>query len=213
VGAVVAGFLVVPEREPDRALRLHAGTTEDAGQLHDQRRTRTIVIRGLAETAPIHVRADDVHFVGARAADFRAIHLFARTGSRRLRVEGAKRGIGLGDGIVIGGRRPRHAAQSRTARARTEFPAGDFRTGGRSSALLGLWRRYIVGVPDALGVRAAIALELRFDPVDRCPVSVGALLPVAELGQALDGGLVFLQIEPRDQRFGVVGRGALRLRG
>ena len=56
-------------------------------------------------------------------------------------------------------------------------------------------------------VRAAVALELRLDPVGGRPVAVGALAPVAELRQPLDGGLVFLQVEPADQRAdGVVRR-------
>src|SRR3989442_10785915 len=36
--AVETGFLVVPEREADRALRAHIGTVQHARQLHDQRR-------------------------------------------------------------------------------------------------------------------------------------------------------------------------------
>jgi hypothetical protein len=52
-----------------------------------------------------------------------------------------------------------------------------------------------VVVVNALGVGAAVALELRFDPVDGGAVAVGALAAVAELGEAFDGGLVALQFQ------------------
>src|SRR5258705_12780903 len=52
---------------------------------------------------------------------------------------------------------------------------------------------------DASDVGAAIAPELGLDPIDRGAVSVGALAPVAELGEALDGRLVLLQVEPGDE--------------
>src|SRR6266487_4654669 len=61
---------------------------------------------------------------------------------------------------------------------------------------LRLWR--VVLVLDAPGV-AAEALQLAFDPVDRCAIAIGPLPPIAEFGQALDRGLVPLQIEPSDQ--------------
>ena len=51
----------------------------------------------------------------------------------------------------------------------------------------------------ALGVRAPVALQLRLDPVDRRAIAVGALPAVAELGEALDGRFVALEIETRDQ--------------
>jgi hypothetical protein len=47
----------------------------------------------------------------------------------------------------------------------------------------------------AFGV-AAIALELRFDPIDGGAIAVSALPPVAELGQGLDRRFVFFEIEP-----------------
>src|SRR5262249_46560211 len=48
--------------------------------------------------------------------------------------------------------------------------------------------------------RAAIGLEPGFDPVQRLAVTLRALATVAELGQALDGGLVPLQVELTDER-------------
>ena len=41
----------------------------------------------LAPAETIHVTADDVHLVGPRGADFRAVNLFARARRRCLRVE------------------------------------------------------------------------------------------------------------------------------
>src|SRR5262249_20038669 len=61
------------------------------------------------------------------------------------------------------------------------------------------------GVGDPLG-GAAVALELRLDPVERGAVARGPLAPIAELRQALDGGLVLLEIEPPDDGLdGIVG--------
>src|SRR5256712_14202116 len=59
-------------------------------------------------------------------------------------------------------------------------------------------RRRLVHVPQPLG-RAAEALQLAFDPVDRRAISIGPLAPIAERGQAPDRGLVPLEIEPSDQ--------------
>jgi len=126
-GTGMAAFLVVPQNKSNRSIRLHVGTAENTRQLHDQRRTGPIVIRGLAEALPVHVGADDVHFVRVRAADLRAIHLFARSRRRRLRlrVERTKHGIRLRVEIGVDGRGPRHAAQSRAAHASSNFPAGN----------------------------------------------------------------------------------------
>ena len=65
------------------------------------------------------------------------------------------------------------------------------------------WRRRIVLYPFR-GV--AVALELGGDPVHRVPVALGALTPIAELGQSLDRGLVGLQIEATDQSGGGIVR-------
>src|SRR5205085_2440063 len=59
----------------------------------------------------------------------------------------------------------------------------------------------VVLVLDPLGVRAAVALELRFDPVHCRAVAIGALPAITELGQALDRRLVPVEIEARDDRF------------
>jgi hypothetical protein len=63
-GAVQPRFFVVPECKTDRALGLHVGIAEDAGQLHHERGARAVVVRRFAPTVAIHVRTDDVHLVG-----------------------------------------------------------------------------------------------------------------------------------------------------
>jgi hypothetical protein len=52
---------------------------------------------------------------------------------------------------------------------------------------------------NALGVRAAEALQLSFDPVCGVAIALRALAAIAKLGQPLDGGLVFLEFEPAHQ--------------
>jgi hypothetical protein len=53
-------------------------------------------------------------------------------------------------------------------------------------------------VLQAFRVRAAVGPELGFDPVQRLAVALRALAAVTKLGQALDGGLVPLQVELAD---------------
>src|SRR4029079_11468178 len=66
-----------------------------------------------------------------------------------------------------------------------------------------------VRICDALGVRAAVTLELCLDPVERLAIALGPLAAIAELRQALDRGLVFFEIEPADHRLDRI----LRCRG
>src|SRR5437867_3291393 len=61
------------------------------------------------------------------------------------------------------------------------------------SSCVWIRRRGIVFIDDSFCVRAAVALELSFDPVNRFSVALCSLAPVAELGQPFDRGLVFLQ--------------------
>jgi hypothetical protein len=68
---------------------------------------------------------------------------------------------------------------------------------GASVAPTALRRRICVG--DALGVRAAVALELGLDPVHRIPVALRPLPSIPELGEPLDRRLVLFQIEPTDE--------------
>ena len=72
-------------------------------------------------------------------------------------------------------------------------------------------------VLQAFGVRAAVGLELGLDPVQRLAVALRALAAVTELGQALDGGLVPLQVELADEAghrvSGLTGRGLRKCRG
>src|SRR5207253_1807085 len=79
-----------------------------------------------------------------------------------------------------------HAAVAAPARgaARVAGRSGPFCPGTR-------WRRLIV-VRQAGDVGAGVAPELGLDPVHRGAVAVGALAPVAELGEALDRRLVLL---------------------
>ena len=48
-------------------------------------------------------------------------------------------------------------------------------------------------------VRAAVVLELGFDPVDRSTIAGGALPAVAELREPFDRRLVFLEVQASDQ--------------
>ena len=77
-------------------------------------------------------------------------------------------------------------------------------TGRRRSAC----RRRLIVVLDALGIRAAVALELRLDPIDCRSIAIRALTPIAELRQPFDRGLVFFQVESIDHLLDrvVVGR-------
>src|SRR5213596_2809986 len=86
-----------------------------------------------------------------------------------------------------------HAAVAAPARgaARVAGRSGRFCPGTR-------WRRLIV-VRQARDIGTAVAPELGLDPVHRGAVAVGALAPVAELGEALDRRLVLLEVEARDQ--------------
>src|SRR5262249_40573370 len=153
----------------------------------------------------------DVHLLGMRGADLGAEDFFARAGCRGLRIELADSRVGLQVGIVIHCRRTALAANSTTraiaspAAATTASVARRTRAcccvlrgigivAGCAAASSARWR--CVLVVDALGVGAAVALELRFDPIDGGAVAVGALAAVAEFGETPDGGFVFRQVEP-----------------
>ena len=58
----------------------------------------------------------------------------------------------------------------------------------------------------ALRVGVAVALELRFNPVDCSPIAIRPLPSVAELGQSLDRGFIPLQVKPGYQQGGVIPR-------
>src|SRR5437660_8569471 len=137
------------------------------------------------------------------AADLGAVHLVARARRAGWRVERTQPGVGLPEGIVVDAGAGAHAAVAATARgaARVAERSGPFRPGPR-------WRRLIV-VLQACDIGAAVAPELGLDPVHRGAVPVGALAPVAELGEAFDRRLVLLEVEARDQ----LGDGILCRRG
>ena len=126
--------------------------------------------------------------------------------------------IGLGVGIVVDARAPAIAEDGAAALTRTAAPAAALSAGcGRALASpgapagagprrLSARRRHraapgrrLVVVLDAFRVRAAVALELRLDPVDGGAVAIGSLTAIAELRQALDRGLVLFQIESADE--------------
>ena len=114
-----SGFLVVPQREADRALGLHVGRAEDARQLHHQRGARAVVVGRLAPAVAVHVAADDVHLFGMRGADLGAEHHLARPRRGRLHVQRAQLFVRLLHRIgVDAGRNPvaaRPAAADREA--------------------------------------------------------------------------------------------------
>src|SRR4029077_14998921 len=81
------------------------------------------------------------------------------------------------------------AAPAAASRAGTACRGIRIRRGGRR-----------IRVGDAFGVGASVAFQLRLNPIERGPIAIGALPAISELRQTLDGGLVFLEIEPVDQR-------------
>ena len=101
----------------------------------------------------------------------------------------------------------RTAAASRITTAPPPF--GGIGIAAATSPSSGVRRR--VFVDDSLGVRAAIALELSFDPVDSIAISLRALATIAELCQSFDRRLVFLQLEARNHRFDL-GRASIERR-
>jgi len=52
---------------------------------------------------------------------------------------------------------------------------------------------------------------LRLDPIHGSTIAVSALAAIAVFGQALDGRLVFLEIEAADERFDRIGISRLRI--
>src|SRR5207249_5938710 len=125
------------------------------------------------------------------AADLGAVHLFARARRAGWRVERAQPGVGLPEGIVVDAGAGAHATVAATARG-GPHPLSPSPSGRGGT------RRLIV-VLEARHVAAAVAPELRLDPVHGGTVAVRALAPVAELGEAFDRDLVLLEVEPRDQ--------------
>ncbi len=159
----------------------------------------------------VHVRADDVHLVGPRRADLGAVHLFASAVGGRLGVERAQLLVRLAHWVVVDAGTGAQAAR----------PPATLR-GGNRVGIGRPWRRCPCGrvarrcregVLDPLGVGAAVTLELRLDPVHCLAIALGALATIAELREALDGGLVFFEIEPADQRPDRIGGGRRRRGG
>src|SRR5204863_535026 len=99
--AVETGLFIVPEGEPDRAIGAHVGRVQHPRQLHDERRARAVVICRLAPPDAVHMRADDVHLLGVRGADLRAVHLLPRARRGGLGVERAYTRVGLLERIAV----------------------------------------------------------------------------------------------------------------
>ena len=181
-----------------------SGAAEDPRQLHDERGTGAVIVGGLAPAMAIHMRADDVHLVGTRRANLRAIHLFARAGGRRLRVELARSsGRVARSGLVftpVGLVMPRYREPPWPPRISPLAITGLGDDGSECPGAVAVRGGAGLYVYLTRSVCAAEALELRLNPVDSRAVAVGALPAIAELGQALDGRLVLLQVEPADQR-------------
>src|SRR5262249_24220744 len=145
-----------------------------------------------------------------------------RTDRRLLRIEGANLRIGLLERIGIDARGPPNAANASTALRRGAASGAAGTSAARrvatatSRARPAAPRRALrEHVLDALGVCAAVALELRLDPVDRFPISLGALATIAELGETFDRRLVLLELQAADHLLdrivrGVGGGSALR---
>ena len=150
---------------------------EDARQLHHQRRARSVVVRGLAPAVSVHVRADDVHLVGPGGPDLGAVDLLARSRCGRLAIELAQLFIRLRVGIVVDAGPPRDPAIARAARSGSHFTAGNDRIRRFLPAALPPppppfgRRRRVVLILQPLG-RAAVALELRLDPVDGLAIAL-----------------------------------------
>src|SRR5262249_54694765 len=101
------------------------------------------------------------------------VHGFARPRRHRLHVGPADLFVGLRHRIGVDAGARTNAAQTPAA-LRFVRPAAP-------AAAAGLVRRgRIVDVLDAVG-RAAVALELRLDPVDRGAIAIRALTTIAEL--------------------------------
>src|SRR5262249_32221019 len=87
---------------------------------------------------------------------------------------------------------------------------------GASTACVRSRRSRGILVRDALHVLAAIALELRFDPIDGVAIALRPLAPIAKLREPRDRRFVLLQVEALDERanriVGRVGTTALRVR-
>ena len=92
---VQSRLFVIPEHEPDRTIGDDIRAAEHARQFHHQRRSRSIVVRGFTPAMSVHVRADDVHLVGMRGADFGAEYFLTLTRRGRLRIQRAQARIGL----------------------------------------------------------------------------------------------------------------------
>src|SRR5688572_10501181 len=73
---------------------------EDAGQFHDERRARPIVIQGFTLANAVHVGANDVHLLRTRRADLRAEDFLALSGCAGFGVQLTELLVRLGVGVA-----------------------------------------------------------------------------------------------------------------
>ena len=189
------------------------GTAEDARQFHHERGTGAIVIGGFAITDAVHVACHNVHLFGVRGADLGAEHVLALARNRGRRVEGTQLFIGLLQGIVVDAFGLTVTSATRTAgsdsricitasaspcrRAPSCSASGTSPPCPATGSASARGRLIVEG--NALGVDAAVAFELGFDPVEgltdcaRCPDGdrrIGV--------ESFDGGFVFFEVEASD---------------
>ena len=135
---------------------------------------------------------DDVHLIRMDSADLGAINLFAWPRCARLRVERPQRLVGQTHRVGIDACWAANAAVTATARSRVR--AGCSRRSARARPIC---RR--VAIAQALDVRAPVALELRFNPIDGGAIAIGALSTITKARECFDGDLIAREIEPGDQ--------------
>ena len=107
-------------------------------------------------------------------------------------IERAKFWIGLCERIGVHANRGKISAQPGTAGRCSGKPSS--RWCGRPTRRVDL-----KVVCDSLSIRAAVALELRFDPIDRCAISRRTLAAITELREAFYRCLVLFEIEVADE--------------
>ena len=188
--AVQTRLFVVPEGETEGAVGVDVRAAEDAGQFHDERGSGAIVVSGLTPADAVHVRGDNVHLLRMNGTHFGAVDFFAKTRRGGLRVQLAELHVRLFQRIVIDGFRDAVTAAARATR--TGVGVGGTAAPATAARIRG---RRLEVIADALRVGAAVAFELRFNPVEGGAVAVRALTAIAELRQAFNRGFIAFQIE------------------
>ena len=170
---------------------------------------------------------------GVIGADLRAVDHRHRTGNDRPLVQLAKLDVRLALGVVVDTGRSAETLAAGAAPNRIVWRAGWHsrqaplpgrhrrrlcappppppppRAAASASTSGRLWvrrqpARILRVVRQPLG-RAAIALELRFDPLDRVTIPLRAFTAIAKLSQPFNRGLVLLEIQAADEHPDSVG--------